>query len=441
MSKSDLVIKYPKSIDHNKFMTTSSTETKYGLPSEVRYCRTCTMSNQLPRSEVEHKHNSSTQKKTILIHEDGRCDACHITEKKNNEVIDWKERDQQLRDLCDKYRSRNGAYDCLVPGSGGKDSFYTAHKLKYDYGMNPLTVTWAPNMYTDWGWKNFQSWINAGFDNHLVTPNGRAHRLLTRLSVDNLLHPFQAFIIGQKSFVLKMATKMSIPLVFYGESDAEYGTGPQSRMDTPKRDLKFSTSNEEDELYFGGISYSDLIKYFGLSANDLSIYLPEKEDKIKSLDIQYHDLGYYLKWHPQNCYYYAVKHGGFIPSPERTLGTYSKYNSIDDKIDDFHYYTTGIKFGIARATYETAQEIRAGDIDREEGVALVKKFDHEYPERFADEVFNYLSISENEYPVAFKMFEQPIIDREYFDKLCDNFRSPHLWSYKDNKWVLRKIIK
>ena len=65
----------------------------------------------------------------------------------------------------------------------------------------------------------------------------------------------------------------------------------------------------------------------------------------------------------------------------------------------------------------------------------------EVNQKFADEVFNYLSISENEYPVAFKMFEQPIIDREYFDKLCDNFRSPHLWSYKDNKWVLRKIIK
>ena len=317
---------------------------------------------------------------------------------------------------------------------------FTAHKLKYDYKMNPLTITWAPNMYTDWGWKNFQSWIKAGFDNFLVTPNGRAHRLLTRLSVDNLLHPFQPFIIGQKSFVLKMALKMDIPLVFYGESDAEYGTGPQSRMDTPKRDLKFSTASEKNNLFFGGISYNDLIKYFGLTDNDLSIYLPENKSKIQSLNIQYHDLGYYLKWHPQNCYYYAVKHGGFIPSPERTTGTYSKYNSIDDKIDDFHYYTTGIKFGIARATYESAQEIRAGDIDRDEGVALVKKFDHEYPERFANEVFEYLSISKEEFPKAFNMFEQPVMDKEYFNKLCDNFRSPHLWSYKDNKWVLRNII-
>ena len=80
-------------------------------------------------------------------------------------------------------------------------------------------------------------------------------------------------------------------------------------------------------------------------------------------------------------------------SPERTPGTYSKYNSIDDRIDDFHYYTTFMKFGIGRATYDAAQEIRSGDITREEGVALVNRFDGEFPERFAEEIFAYLSIS------------------------------------------------
>ena len=67
-----------------------------------------------------------------------------------------------------------------------------------------------------------------------------------------------------------------------------------------------------------------------------------------------------------------VEHGGFKPSPERTVGTYSKYNSIDDKIDDFFYYTTYIKYGIGRATYDAAQEIRNEEITREEGVALVQ---------------------------------------------------------------------
>ena len=71
-----------------------------------------------------------------------------------------------------------------------------------------------------------------------------------------------------------------------------------------------------------------------------------------------------MKWHPQSAFYFAVENGGFTASPERTIGTYSKYNSIDDKIDDFHYYTTFIKFGIGRATYDASQEVRSGDLER-----------------------------------------------------------------------------
>ena len=151
-------------------------------------------------------------------------------------------------------------------------------------------------------------------------------------------------------------------------------------------------------------------------------------------------MGYYLKWHPQSCYYYSVEHGGFEASPERTPGTYSKYNSIDDKIDDFHYYTTFIKFGIGRATYDAAQEIRSGDITREEGLALVKKYDGEFPERFADEIFDYLSLPEEQYPVASKMFEQPIMNRDYFDNLSDYFRSPHIWEWRNGQWSLRNQV-
>ncbi|HRE31718.1 MAG TPA: N-acetyl sugar amidotransferase, partial [Candidatus Berkiella sp.] len=87
----------------------------------------------------------------------------------------------------------------------------------------PLTVTWAPHIYTPWGWQNFQSWIKAGFDNYLMTPNARIHRLLTRLAVENLFHPFQPFILGQKNLAPKMAKLFNIPLVFYGENEAEYG--------------------------------------------------------------------------------------------------------------------------------------------------------------------------------------------------------------------------
>jgi hypothetical protein len=168
--------------------------------------------------------------------------------------------------------------------------------------------------------------------------------------------------------------------------------------------------------------------------------LPADPDRLSQKKIEVHYLGYYLKWHPQSCYYYAVEHGGFQASPERTPGTYSKYNSIDDRIDDLHYYTTGVKFGIGRASYDASQEIFSGDITREEGVALVKRFDHEFPERFADQLFKYLSLPESEFPKASKMFEEPVVDREYFRLLANQFRSPHIWYFDDDIWKLRHPV-
>jgi N-acetyl sugar amidotransferase len=423
--------------DIDLFRKAENHQPLYGLPSEIGFCTRCVISNQRPNSAVEYAHTKESRKKTIHFDDDGVCDACRVAEQKK--TIDWTERERQLRDLCDRHRSNDGSYDCLVPGSGGKDSFFAAHVLKYKYGMHPLTVTWAPHVYTDWGWRNFQSWIHAGFDNYLCTPNGRVHRLLTRLAVENLFHPFQPFILGQKALAPKMALLHKIPLVFYGENEAEYGN-PIDDTTSAKRDWSYFTAEDKGQIYLGGTSIADLQTHFGVEEHDLQPYLPANPEQIEAQGVEVHYLGYYLKWHPQGCYYYAVENGGFQASPERTPGTYSKYNSIDDRIDDFHYYTTYIKFGIGRATYDAAQEIRSGDITRDEGIALVKRFDGEFPERFADEIFRYLSIPSKEFPVASSMFQQPTMDYEYFMHLADTFRSPHIWRHADGEWLLRRQV-
>jgi len=388
---------------------------------------------------VEYAHTRQSVKKTIHLDDEGVCDACRLAEQKHDNTIDWAAREKQLLELCDRHRSKDGSYDCLVPGSGGKDSFFAAHILKYKYGMHPLTVTWAPHIYTDWGWKNQQSWIHAGFDNYLCTPNGRIHRLLTRLAVENLFHPFQAFMFGQKSLAPKMAILHKIPLVFYGENEAEYGN-PILDTQSAKRDWSYFSAQDKSKIFLGGTSVAELKENYGLVECDMDPYLPANPEELEKQKIEVHYLGYYLKWHPQSCYYYAVEHGGFQASPERTPGTYSKYNSIDDRIDDFHYYTTFIKFGIGRATYDASQEIRSRDITREEGVALVKRFDGEFPERFAEEIFQYLSINPKDFSEASRMFEQPIMDREYFTALADQFRSPHLWKQENGIWKLRHTV-
>jgi len=265
------------------------------------------------------------------------------------------------------------------------------------------------------------------------------HRLMTRLAVENLFHPFQPFMIGQKAFAPKIAEKMDISLIFYGENEAEYGN-PIKDNSSARRDWEYFSGDDASKIYLGGVSVQDLYDHFGVAKVDLESYLPVNPAVLDEKKIEVHYLGYYLPWHPQGAYYYAVEHGGFQASPERTPGTYSKYNSIDDKIDDFHYYTTFIKFGIGRATYDAAQEVRNEEIRREEGVALVKKYDGEFPERFAEEIFQYLSLPEDQFPVASRMFEQPVMDREYFDALADSFRSPHLWKRENGEWKLRHTV-
>ena len=426
-----------RNVELDRFTHSNEKEAKYGLPEKIIFCKKCVISNQRPNSAIEFKHTTESKKKTIHLDESGICDACKAVEHKAS--IDWENREKQLIELCDKHRKNDGSYDCIVPGSGGKDSFYAAHILKYKYGMHPLTVTWAPHIYTQWGWKNFNSWIHSGFDNFLCTPNGKTHRLLTRLAVENLFHPFQPFIFGQKYLAPKMALLHDIPLVFYGENEAEYGN-PVEDLSSSRRDWAYFSASDKSEVFLGGESLQALKENFGVTEEEFLPYLPPNPTRLEEKKVEVHYLGYYLKWHPQSCYYYAVEHGGFQASPERTPGTYSKYNSIDDKIDDFHYYTTFIKFGIGRATYDAAQEIRSGDITREEGLALVEKYDGEFPERFADEIFDYLSLSEEEYPVASRMFEQPIMNRNYFDNLSDYFRSPHIWEWRKGQWHLRDQV-
>ena len=397
-------------------------ETKYGLPEKVIFCKKCVMSNQRPASTAEFKHTINSKKITLNIDEEGICDACRHAEKK--EQINWTKRENELLKLLDKYRRNDGYYDCIVPGSGGKDSAFQAHVLKYKYGMHPLTITWPPIMYTEYGYKNFRNWIEVGgFDNISFNQNGKVMKLLTKLSIENIFHPFQTFILGQKNLAPKIASKYRIPLIFYGENEAEYGN-PIADNSTSLRDRAYYTMNHLNEVFLGGVSIKELQDKFNIPLVDLMTFLPLPAEELDKSKIEVHYLGYYLKWTPQEVYYYATEHTGFKARPFRTQGTYSKYNSIDDKIDDLHYYTTYIKFGIGRATYDASQEIRNRHLIRDEGKMLVKKFDGEFPDRYFNEIMEYIGM-----------------DGEYFkNELTDKFRSSHLWVKIDGKWKLRHTV-
>lgn len=402
-------------------MSDKKLEAYYGLPEEVKFCTKCVMSNQRPASAVEFKHTIDSKKITMQFDENGVCDACRTAEIKDN--INWGMREEELVRLLDKHRKNDGSYDCLVPGSGGKDSAYQAHVLKYKYGMNPLTCTWPPILYTDYGLKNWRNWLDSGFDNLSFYRNGKVMKLLTKLSIENLLHPFQTFILGQKNLAPKIAAAHGINLIFYGENEAEYGNPIADNM-TSLRDKSYYSFEHLDEIFLGGVSVPELIEKYDVRLSDIMAFLPPKSEELERANIEVHYLGYYLKWTPQEVYYYAVENTGFKARPFRTQGTYSKYSGIDDKIDDLHFYTTYIKFGIGRTSYDASQEIRNKHLTREEGVALVKRFDGEFPDRYFNDVMEYIGMTP-----------------EYFHQLCDKYRSPHLWAKNEKgEWQLRHNV-
>ncbi len=384
------------------------------LPKEVIFCKKCVVSNQRPR---------------IHFGEDGLCGACRFAEMKKNET-DWREKEKQLRELCDQYRRNDGHFDIIVPSSGGKDSSRVAHELKYIYGMHPLTVTWAPFEYTPEGYKNFRNFIKIGkFNNLMAWPNGHFHRKLSRIAFEALGDAWQPFTYGQVCYAFHIAKSFGIKLVFFGENgEAEYSGDPRVYN---LRGMPFEIWAEQ---YFKGVMVDDLVSY-GLEEtdyftkadydeSDLTFYRPPDIDEMRRLGVEFHWFSYYKKWVPQENYYYASEHTGFQANPEgRSEGTYSKYASLDDQMDGFHFYLAFIKFGIARATSDSAHEVRDGHITREEAAALVRRFDGEFPHRWFKEFLEYLDISE-----------------ERFWQITDRFRQPHIWKNENGAWRLKHAV-
>ena len=393
----------------------------YGLPSKVIFCKKTLISNQRPVSAIEFFHNRKTKKETLFIDKNNISDSWKFSRIKKK--INFKNREKQLLELLDKHRGKHGEFDCIVPSSGGKDSCYAAYVLKFKYGMNPLTVTWPPNLYTDYGYRNFKNTMKKGkFINISAKRNERVMRFLTRQAVLNLLHPFQPFILGQKIFPIKVALKYKIPLIFYGENEAEHGNPISDNISSLRRE-SFYSHNNINNIYLGGLKIKEINDEYKISKSQLKDFVPPTEKDLGNFPLEVHYLGYYLKWIPQEVFYFAVENCDFRPRPFRTQGTYSKYISIDDKMDDLHFYTLFTKFGIGRATYDVSQEIRNDHLNVEEGKKLIKKYDGEFPKRYFNEIMDYLKI-------------RP----EFFMRLINKFRSPHLWKKTNGQWRLRHTV-
>lgn len=382
------------------------------LPKKVIFCKKCVLSNQRPRTGFD---------------DENVCSACRYAEEKEHK-INWRQREKELIVLLNKHRSKNGNYDVIVPSSGGKDSCIVAHQLKHKYNMHPLTVTWAPFLYTDIGWKNYLNFKDQGFDNLLFFPDGKIYRKLARICFELKGDAWEPFGWGQLTYAFHIALRFGVPLIFYGENgEVEYG-GSMKNKNKP-----YESPKDWEYLYYKGTGMDKIIKE-GLKLGfltkedvkqtDFMLYKTPPLDEIKKLGLERHWFSYYHKWIPQENYYYATEHMGFEANPDgHSESTYSKYASLDDKLDGFHWYLGFIKFGLGRATRDASMEIRCGHITREEGVALVKRYDADFPSKYFQDFLDYLGI-----------------DEKHFWKVIDRYRRPNIWKKISGEWKLRHTV-
>lgn len=397
----------------NKGALTTNDRQLVELPDKVIYCKNCVVSNQRPRT---------------VFNEKGICSACQWAWEKDHSV-DWDSRLKELEELCDRHRSSDGSYDVILPGSGGKDSAFVAHQLKHRFNMNPLCVTWAPFDWTEIGWYNLQKFVESGFFNIIGQPNGKLHRKMSRIAFEVLGDAWEPFAYGQKAWAYHMAEKFGIKLIFYGENgEVEYGGSTQYK-NSPQE-----TVSDWEKHYFKGSGVDELVKagidrkilsINEVNAGDLRWYKPLSPDRIEALNLEMHWYSYYQKWTPQENFYYAVKHCGFLPNPKgRSESTYTRYSSLDDKLDGLHWYLAYMKFGLGRCSRDAQTDIRRHHITREEAVALVQRYDHEFPAEHFQWMLEYMDITE-----------------EFFWSVMDFYREKsNVWVKEHGAWKMTDVV-
>lgn len=380
---------------------------------KVTFCKNCVNSNLRPR---------------LLFNDEGICDACTYSFRKYKE-INWKKREKELVSLLNKFRSKTGKFDVIVPSSGGKDSSYVAHQLKYKYGMNPLCVCWAPSMYTDIGWENMETFCKK-FDTIIFIPNREIHSKLTRVAFEYFGDVLQPWQYGMEGYPQRVAEEYNIPLIMYGENQWEEYGGAQGKKFSGENTLERRKKNQSmrvkkgvDTLVEIGVEKKILDKKYLKKKDFFEHYRLTKQRKVKNKPIKSYFYSYFKKWVPHDHFYYAVENCGFKVDSERTEGTFTKYASLDDKIDELYFYFQFLKFGFGRSTTEACREIRDGYITREEGVNLVKLYDGEFPARYLDDCLEYMNMDKNK-----------------FFKIEEKFRNKNLFKKIKGSWKLKNQV-
>jgi N-acetyl sugar amidotransferase len=368
----------------------------------VKFCKSCFTPNTRPR---------------IVFNNQDTCNACLNSKEKNK--INWKQREREfykiILNIKKDSKKNKRVYDCIVPWSGGKDSSSIALKLKYNFSLNPLLVTFSPLIINEIGAHNREELLKQGFDSFFFRPNQKVARILSKRFFIERGNPKVAWDAGINSVPVQVAIAYKIPYIFYAEhGESEYGGLVLSEKSKKLRDVKEVIEHQIGD-YPENWENKDVLK------SDLSPYVYPSKVILKKNKILAYYFSYFFKWSMFDNYNYVKK---MLPnfrenSQGRTEGTFTNFDSLDDKIDDLYYYMQYIKFGFGRSTRDVSRFIQNGHLNKSEGLKYIKKYDGEYPKRNLQVVLDYLSLKKYD-----------------FDEVIDKHRNLEIWKPKDNSWEL-----
>ncbi len=370
------------------------------------YCKKCVTPNSRPRIKFNSKEI---------------CNACSYALEKEKK-INWKLRENEFNEIVSYIKKTNRnktTYDCLIPWSGGKDSTYIALRLKFEFGLNPLLVTFSPLIPNKIGAYNREIVLEKGFDNYFFRPNQKIAKKLSRRFFVERGNPKVAWDAGINSLPVKLALKLNIKNIFY----AEHGESEYGGLVLTKENLKKRDEREVIEHLVGDYPENWVSK--DISLKDIEPYRFPKNEDIESSKINIYYFSYFFKWNVFDNFKYVTKElKEFKINPHgRTEGTFTNFDSLDDKIDDLYYYMQFIKFGFGRASRDCSRFIQNNEMTRDEAVKIVLKYDGEFPKRNFDEVLDFLNIS-----------------RIDFEEIVNKHRNKEIWKQKNNDWELKKQI-
>jgi len=348
----------------------------------------------------------------VVFDDQGVCNACRNADEKAE--IDWDARRAELLELIDQYRPKSGPYDCIVPWSGGKDSSTIAHRLKFELGLNPLLVTFSPLLPNEVGIHNREELLKQGFDHLMVRPNQKVSRRLSRRFFVERGNPKIHWDAGINSVPVQVAVKFGIPLIFYAEhGESEYGGRVLSEESKKTRDF---TEVVEHQIGDDPVNWLDE----GMEEHDLAPYIYPDLAAVEKVGVKALYFAYFFKWSMFENYNYIKDKIDFRTDPKgRTDGTFTDFDSLDDKIDNLYYYMQYVKFGFGRTVRDASRMIQNGHMSRKEGLELVQRYDDEFPSTYHADHIDYLGLSEAE-----------------FVETVDLHRNPEIWQFEGNQWVL-----